>query len=73
LQRTFRCHARIKAFRQKKTTFGLVTEVGCLRFDLLFPYRAIPPHTGELLQQQQMQAPILIQWLMGLSHHTVDG
>jgi hypothetical protein len=49
----------------KKPTFGLVTEVGCLRFDLSFPYRAIPPHTGALLRQQQMQTPILILWLMG--------
>jgi hypothetical protein len=45
----------------------LVTEVGCLRFDLSFPYRAIPTHTGALLQQQQMQVPIMILWLMG--HH----
>jgi hypothetical protein len=44
----------------KKPTFGLVTEVGCLRFDLSFPYRAIPPHNGALSQQQQMQAPISI-------------
>jgi hypothetical protein len=38
----------------------LATEVGCLRFKLLFPYRANPPHNGMLLQQQQMQAPALI-------------
>jgi hypothetical protein len=49
----------------KKPTVGLVTEVGCLRFELLFPYRANLPHTGALLQQQQMQAPILILWLTG--------
>lgn len=36
-----------------------------MRFDLSFPYRAIPPHTGALLQQQQMQAPILFLGLMG--------
>ena len=39
--------------------------MGGLRFDLSFRYRAIPPHTGALLQQQQMQASILILWLMG--------
>jgi len=50
----------------KKPTVGLVTEVGCLRFDLSLPYRAIPPHSGALLQQQQMQAPIMILWLTGL-------
>jgi len=44
----------------------LVTEVGCLRCGLLLPYRAIPPHTGALLQQQQMQAPISIPSLMEL-------
>jgi hypothetical protein len=51
--------------RNKKPTFGLVTEVGCLRFDLSFPYRAIPPHNGALLQQQQMQAPIATLRLTG--------
>jgi len=48
---------------KQKPTCGLVTEVGCLRCDLSFPYRAIPPHGGALLQQQQMQAPISILWL----------
>jgi hypothetical protein len=43
----------------------LVTEVGYLRFDLSFPYRAMTPHGGALLQQQQMQAPTLIQWHTG--------
>jgi hypothetical protein len=43
----------------------LVTEVGCLRFVHLILYRAIPPHTGALLQQQQMQAPIMILNLTG--------
>jgi hypothetical protein len=51
--------------KNKKPTFGWVTEVGCLRFDLLFPYRAILPHNGALLQQQQMQAPISILRLTG--------
>jgi hypothetical protein len=32
----------------------LVTEVGCLRFVRSVPYRAISPHSGALLQQQQM-------------------
>jgi hypothetical protein len=32
----------------KKPTVGLVTGVGCLRFDLAFPYRAFPPHNGAL-------------------------
>ena len=54
----------------KKPTFGLVTEVGYLRFDLSFPYRAISPHCGALLQRQQMQTPILIQWLTGRFYHT---
>ena len=49
----------------KKPTVGLVAEVGCLRGDLSFAYRAVSPHSGALLQQQQMQAPILIQWLTG--------
>jgi hypothetical protein len=34
--------------------------VGCLRCDLLFPYRAISPHGGVLLRQQQMQGPVSI-------------
>jgi len=41
----------------KKPTAGLFTEVGCLRCDLSFAYRAIAPHIGTLLQQQQIQAP----------------
>jgi hypothetical protein len=44
----------------KNPTFGLITEVGCLRCDLSIPYRASPPHSGALLQQRQMQAPTLI-------------
>jgi hypothetical protein len=60
-----RAEAQCVPPENKKPTIGLVTEVGCLRFELLFPYRAIPPHNGALLQQQQMQAPILILWLMG--------
>jgi FixJ family two-component response regulator len=47
----------------------LITEVGCLRCDLSHPYRAFPPHSGALLQQQlqqqQMQAPILFLRLTG--------
>jgi hypothetical protein len=39
----------MNAPKNKKPTVGLVTEVGCLRFDLSFAYRAIPPHTGALL------------------------
>jgi hypothetical protein len=49
----------------KKPTVGSVTEVGCLRCDLSLAYRAIPPHSGALLQQQQVQAPIVILWLTG--------
>jgi hypothetical protein len=52
----------------KKPTVGLVTEVGCLRFDLSFAYRA-SPHNGALLQQQQMQAPTL---LLGLTGHLLS-
>jgi hypothetical protein len=44
----------------KKPTIGLVTEVGYLRCDVRYPYRAIPPRNGILLQKQQMQAPVLI-------------
>jgi hypothetical protein len=55
----------VRSSQKQKPTFGSVTEVGCLRFDLSLPYRAIPPHTGALLPQQQMQTPILILWLMG--------
>ena len=50
----------------KKPTVGLVAEVGYLRCDLSFAYRAVSPHSGALFQQQQMQAPILIRWLTGL-------
>jgi hypothetical protein len=53
----------VPSVENKKPTFGMSTEVGYLRFELSFPYRAIPPHHGALLQQQQMQAPILILWL----------
>jgi hypothetical protein len=35
--------------KNKKPTFGSVTEVGCLRFELSFPYRAISPHPDALL------------------------
>jgi hypothetical protein len=49
----------------KKPTVGLIAEVGCLRCDLSFAYRAVSPHSGALFQQQQMQAPILIRWLTG--------
>jgi hypothetical protein len=49
----------------KKPTVGLVAEVGCLRGDLSFAYRAVSPHSGALLQQQQMQAPIIILWFTG--------
>jgi hypothetical protein len=49
----------------KKPTIGLITEVGRLRFHLPFPYRASPPHSGALLQLQQMQAAVLILWLTG--------
>jgi len=52
--------------KNKKPTFGLVTEVGCLRFVLSFAYRAVPPHSGALLELQQMQAPMLALWLMEL-------
>ena len=47
-----------------------MTEVGCLRCDLLFAYRASPPHCGTLLQQQQTQASTLILWLTGHFYHT---
>jgi hypothetical protein len=30
-----------------------------------FRYRADPPHSGAMLQQQQIQVPILILWLTG--------
>jgi hypothetical protein len=50
---------------KQKPTVGSVTEVGCLRCDLSFPYRAISPHSGARLQQQQMQAPISILGLTG--------
>jgi hypothetical protein len=39
----------VRRRENKKPTFGSVTEVGCLRFDLSFPYRAISPHSGALL------------------------
>jgi hypothetical protein len=32
----------------------------------VIPYRAIPPHSGALLQQQQKQAPIINLWFTGL-------
>jgi hypothetical protein len=48
----------------------LVTEVGCLRCDLSHPYRAFPPHSGALLQQQQMQAPIMFLRLTGPLYDT---
>jgi hypothetical protein len=35
--------------KNKKPTFGLFTEVGCLRFDPLSSYLAITPHPGILL------------------------
>jgi hypothetical protein len=56
--------------KTKNPTFGLVSEVGCLRFELSFPYRAIPPHNGALLQLQQRQTPIMILWLTGYTYHT---
>ena len=45
-----------------------MTEVGCLRCDFLFAYRASPPHCGPLLQQQQTPRSIL--WLTGHFYHT---
>jgi hypothetical protein len=51
--------------KNKKPTIGLVTEVGCLRRALSHPYRAFPPHSGALLQQQQMQASIVFLRLTG--------
>jgi hypothetical protein len=44
----------------KKPTIGFITEVGCLRFVLLSPYRAFTPHTGALPLQQQMQTPMVL-------------
>jgi hypothetical protein len=32
----------------------------------LVPYRAIPPHSGALLQQQQKLTPIINLWFTGL-------
>jgi hypothetical protein len=49
----------------KKPTCGVVTEAGCLRCDLSIPYRAIPPHGGALLRQQQMHAAKLTLQPMG--------
>jgi hypothetical protein len=49
----------------KKPTVGRFAEVGCLRCDRSCRYRAVPPQSGALLQQQQMQASILILWLTG--------
>jgi len=56
--------ARI-ALKNKKPTCGVVTEAGCLRCDLSIPYRAIPPHGGALLRQQQIQAAKLMLRPMG--------
>jgi hypothetical protein len=52
--------------RKQKPTIGWIAEVGCLRFDLSFPYRASPPHCSALLQQQQTQALNWTLWRMGL-------
>jgi hypothetical protein len=41
--------------KNKKPTFGFLTEVGCLRCESSIPYREIPPHGGALLRQQQVQ------------------
>jgi hypothetical protein len=49
----------VQPYENKKPTAGSVTEVGCPRCDLCFAYRAIPPHCGALLQQQQRRSPII--------------
>jgi hypothetical protein len=48
----------------KKPTFGLVTEVGWVRFVISSAYRLMPPH-ADALWLQQMHAPELILWLTG--------
>jgi hypothetical protein len=50
----------VQSYKKKKPTAGSVSEVGCLRCDLCFAYRAIPPHCGALLQQQQRQMTDMI-------------
>jgi hypothetical protein len=63
----------LPCIENKKPTFGMSSEVGSQRFDLSFPYRAIPPHHGALLQQQQMQAPTLLLWLIGYPVSYIGG